>query len=94
MDVKHTSQAYVTTELKIKMFCFFVLSTIALIFIGMENSISIVLKFAIISSEAKRAEMTQWNPQPAINILNQLLPNHVHNKTGFWKPVINGRDFI
>ena len=34
------------------------------------------------------------NPQPATTICNQLFLNHVHNQTGFAKPVINGRDFI
>ena len=35
--MKHTWQVYVTSELKIKLFCFFILSTMVRIFIGMEN---------------------------------------------------------
>ena len=34
--VKRTWQVYVTSELKIKLFCFFILSTMIRIFIGME----------------------------------------------------------
>ena len=37
VGVKHTWQVYVTSELKIKLFCFFVLSTIVWVFICFDN---------------------------------------------------------
>ena len=37
LGMKHIWQVYVTSELKIKLFCLFILSTIAWIFMGMEN---------------------------------------------------------
>ena len=38
VGVKHTLQVYVFSGLKIKLFCFFILITIAWIFIGVENT--------------------------------------------------------
>ena len=56
--------------------------------------LSIVLKFATIQNETKRAEMKKCNRQSTITIRKQLFLNQVHDQAGFGRPVINGRDFI
>ena len=60
MGMNHTWQVYVTTELKIKLCCFFNSSTMVWILIGIENRyfyLSIVPKFVAIQNELKQAEM-------------------------------------
>ena len=59
VEVKHTWQVYVTSELKIKLFCFFTVSTIVWIFIAVKNrylNLSAVLTLLTTQNETKRAE--------------------------------------
>ena len=58
VSVKQTWQVYVTSELKIKLLCFFTLRTMVWVFIGLKNIyiyLSAILKFAAIQNESKRA---------------------------------------
>ena len=59
VEVKHMWQIYVTSELRIKFFCFFTIRTMVWIFIVVKNrylNLSAVLKFEKTDNEPKRAE--------------------------------------
>ena len=63
---KHIWQVYVTSELKIKLFCFFTIRAMVWIFITVKNrylNLSTVLKFSSTQNEPKRAETKKRNPQ-------------------------------
>ena len=55
VSVKQTWQVYVTSELKIKLLCFFALRTMVWVLIRLKY-LSAILKFAAIQNESKRAE--------------------------------------
>ena len=92
--VKHTWQVYVISELKIKLFCFFILRTIAWIFIGMENTSFDCTKICNNSNQTKTRRNEVMQPTTSTVICNQLFLNHTHNQAGFTKPFIDGKDFI
>ena len=59
VSYKHIWQVYVTSELKIKLFCFFTISAMIWIFIAVKNrylNFSAVLKFATTQDEPKQAK--------------------------------------
>ena len=59
VEVKHMWQLYVTSELRIKFFCFFTIRTMVWIFIVVKNrylNLSAVLKFEKTDNEPKGAE--------------------------------------
>ena len=78
VEVKHIWQVYVTSELKIKLFCFFTIPAMVWIFIAVKKKyldIWAVLKFIKTQNEATRAK-TKWrNPQPATKIHDQIFLN-------------------
>ena len=59
VEVKYTWQVYVTSELKIKLFCFFTVRTMVWIFIVVQNrylNLSTVLKLLTTQNKTKGAE--------------------------------------
>ena len=57
VGVKHTWQVYVTSQLKVKLFCFFTFGTMIWIFESVEKRyVSAVLKFATVQNEPKWVE--------------------------------------
>ena len=94
VGVNYTKQVYVICELKIHLFCFFILSTIEWIFIGMEKTSINCTKICNNSKRTKTSRNEVMQPTTSNTIRNQLFINHVHKQAGFAKPVINGRDFI
>ena len=59
VSYKHIWQVYVTSELKIKLFCFFTIGAMVWIFIALKNrylNFSALVKFATTQNEPKRAE--------------------------------------
>ena len=76
VGVKHTQQIYVTSELKIRLFCFFILSTIVWIFTGMENRSVTCTK---IRNNSKRIKTSRNEVMPPTN-------NNQHSKPIALKP--------
>ena len=71
---KHIWHVYVTSEIKIKSFCFLAIRVTVWISIAVKNryrNLSAVLKFTATQNEPKRAETKSCNPQPATAIHDQ-----------------------
>ena len=76
--IKHTWQVYVTSELKIYLFCFFTVCTMVWIFIAVKNrhlNIPAALKLLTTQNEPNRAKTKPRNQQPASTIRGQLFLN-------------------
>ena len=74
VGVKHTWQVYVTSELKIKLFCFFILSVMVRIFNVLENRYC-----TKIFNNSKRTK-TSWNE------VMQFTTNNNHSRLTVLKP--------
>ena len=74
VGVKHTWQVYVISELKIKLFCFFILSTIAWIFIGMENTSIDCTKIRNNSKRNKKSRSEVMQSTTSNNHLQLIVP--------------------
>ena len=97
MEEKHILQDYVTSELKIELFCFFTTGSMVWILIAVKNrylNFSSLLKFATIQKGTKRSWNKLLQPTTSINHSLSIFPYHVHNQADFDNLFINGEDFI
>ena len=96
VEVKHIWQVYVTSELQIKLFCFFTMRAMVLIFIAVKNVFN-SFGSTKIRNESKWTK-TSWSevmqPTTSNSDWRPIFPYHDHNQAGFDNPFTNGSGFI
>ena len=96
VSYKHIWQVYVTSELKIKLFCFFTIGAMVWIFIALKKQIFKFFGFTKICNNSKWTKKS-WNKlmQPTISNSHSrsIFLYHVHSQAGFDSPFINRRGF-
>ena len=91
-----THRNSLTSELKIKLFFFFIIRGIIRIFIAVKNrylNLSAVLRFATTQNKPKRVE-TKPQAASTTNDSRPIFHYYAHNQTDFENLFINGRGFI
>ena len=74
VGVKQIWQVYVASKLKIKLFCFFILSTIVWIFIGVENTFIDCVKICNNSKRTKTSRNEVMQPTTRNNHSQPIVP--------------------
>ena len=87
VGVKHTWQVYVTSELKIKLFTFFILSTNVWIFIGMKNRYLSIdcTKICNNSKQTKTSRNEVMQPTTSHNHSWPIVPKPCPQLGRFWQ---------
>ena len=96
VELKHIGHVFITSELKIKLFCFFTKCAMVSIFIAVKNrylNLSAVLKFAD-SKWGKPSRNEVMQPTISNNDSWPIFPYHVYNLADFENPFISVRGFI
>ena len=97
VKLKHIWQFYVTSELKIKLFCFFTIRAMIWIFIAVKKrylNLSTVLKFAKTRNVPKTSRNEVMQPVTSNNNSRPIFPCHAHNQKDFDNSFNNGKGFI
>ena len=104
VEGKHIWQIYMTSELKLKLFCFLTIHTVVWIFVAVKNRFKSDLNRFKSFGCTKIRHDTKWTKTSWIEVmqpttcnidLRPICPYYVHhNQAGFDSPFINGRGFI
>ena len=87
-------QVYVTSKLKIKLFCFFTILAMVWIFIAVKNRSFGCTKIRNHLKWTKTSQNEVMQPTTINSDSRPIFPYHIHNQTSFDNPFINGRGSI